>query len=283
MTNANKYDDRMTQAVYAVLIEIGQVLGAYTDRFVVIGGSVPWLLYPQADPQHIGTIDVDLSLDANALGDGDYASLVELLERAGYQRGQADMRVFQMRRTVTVDDGAPIVVVVDLLMPRESKITKNRPPLLADFAVLKADGAGVAMENFVRQKLAGNMPDGRYNSVELRVASIPAFLVMKGYALTGRDKAKDAYDVYYSIKQFEGGALELAAACRGLLIDPVAAEGYRRIGGKFADFNGYGPQTVKRFLLESSVMDGMTPEQIQQDAYMQVRSWYEALGMTASS
>lgn len=54
------------------------------------------------------------------------------------------------------------------------------------------------------------MPDGRPNAVELRVASIPAFLVMKGYALAGRDKHKDAYDIYFEVREFEGGPAALA-------------------------------------------------------------------------
>ena len=70
--SANDYDDRGAQAVYSVLLEIGQVLGAYRDQFVVIGGSVPWLLFPDAVPAHVGTLDIDLSLDAQALGEGEY-------------------------------------------------------------------------------------------------------------------------------------------------------------------------------------------------------------------
>ena len=51
--SANDYGDRGAPAVYSVLLEIGQVLGAYRDQFVVIGGSVPWLLFPDAVPAHV--------------------------------------------------------------------------------------------------------------------------------------------------------------------------------------------------------------------------------------
>src|SRR5437762_13718468 len=121
MNEPGQYDDRTTHAVYSVLIELGQVLGAYTDRFVIVGGSVPWLLYPGAQPAHVGTLDVDLCLDAEALGDGEYATLVGLLESAGYRRGEGQMRVFQMVRSVSLDDGEPINVIVDFLMPRKAK------------------------------------------------------------------------------------------------------------------------------------------------------------------
>lgn len=280
--SANDYDDVGTQAVLAVLavlLEIGQVLGAYRDRFVVIGGSVPWLLFPDAKPSHVGTLDIDLSLDAQALGSGDYKNLVELLEAAGYQRTAEDMKWFQLRRTVEFKDHAPVAVIVDLLMPREAKFKRNKPPLLANFAVQKADGAGVAMRSFVEHRIDGTMPDGRRNTVELRVASIPALLVMKGYALVGRDKRKDAYDIYFSVREFEGGPDALAHACRPLLDDPVALAGFKHIAGKFTGEGEFGPVTVRQFLSDSAALGDMSAEQVQVDAFRQVRAWLDRLGL----
>lgn len=68
--SAADYDDRTTAAVKAVLVEIGQILGSFQGKFAVIGGAVPWLLLGNEDMPHVGTLDVDLSLDAEALGDG---------------------------------------------------------------------------------------------------------------------------------------------------------------------------------------------------------------------
>jgi hypothetical protein len=108
---AADYGDREVNAAFSVLIELGQVLGAYRGKFVVIGGAVPWLLLPDAEPAHIGTLDIDLNLDPAALGDGEYADFVETLENAGYQRGLEGMKKFQLRRTVKVDDGDPVAVI----------------------------------------------------------------------------------------------------------------------------------------------------------------------------
>ena len=130
---AGEYEDRTTAAVRSVLIEIGQTLGSYEGKVAVIGGAVPWLLLPRAaDMRHIGTGDVDLSLDAEALGDGEYAQLVALLQKQGYHQ-RADARRFQLVRTVPSRDGGPdIDVVVDFLMPREAEIEKNAVPLISD-------------------------------------------------------------------------------------------------------------------------------------------------------
>ena len=65
--DAGDYDDRTTEAVKSVLIEIGQILGSFEGRFAIIGGTVPWLLLGEAEMQHVGTADVDLGLDPAAL------------------------------------------------------------------------------------------------------------------------------------------------------------------------------------------------------------------------
>lgn len=276
---AHDYDDRGVKAAYTVLIELGQVLGAYRESFVIVGGAVPWLLLQEANPQHIGTLDIDLALDPVALRDEEYVSLVEALESAGYRRGVEGLKPFQLQRTVRVDSGEPIPVIVDLLMPREARPPKNKPPILEKFAVLKADGAKMALEHNEKRKFTGTMPDGRNNSVELLVASIPALLVMKGYAIAKRDKKKDAYDIYYSARNFEGGPRMLAEQCRPLLRDNIAAEGYQNIAERFATDDAFGPQTVRMFLAEHEALGGMTPEQVQTDAYMQVSAWARALGL----
>jgi len=69
--SAADYDDRTTAAVKSVRIEIGQVLGSLRGKFAAIGGAVPWLLLDNEEMPHVGSLDVDLCLDAEALGDDD--------------------------------------------------------------------------------------------------------------------------------------------------------------------------------------------------------------------
>ena len=143
--SAGDYDDRTTTAVKSVLIEIGQILGSFEGKFAVIGGAVPWLLLKDADMPHSGTIDVDLSLDPSALGEGQYVRLIEALLVHGYCK-QENMPRFQLVRTVPARDGGnDIHVLVDFLMPRDAQIVKNRPSLQSDFAAQRADGAELAL------------------------------------------------------------------------------------------------------------------------------------------
>lgn len=277
--SANDYDDRTTQAAKSVLVEIGQVLGSFRGKFAIIGGSVPWLLLESEDMPHVGTLDVDLSLDAEALGDGEYATLVEALMAQGYNQREG-FRRFQLVRTVPAQDGGqPIDIVVDFLMPRDADIVKNSPPLVADFAVQKADGADLALRFHQFVAVEAMMPNGGHNRVELAVCSIPALLAMKGHALNGRLKQKDAYDVYYCIRNYPGGIAALATDCHPLLKHQNAVDGYTFINAKFETLESFGPTCVRRFVEESQILGDRNPDQWQRDAFGQVDAWLRALGL----
>jgi hypothetical protein len=96
--NSSAYDVRATQAVRAVLIELGQVLGDYLNDLVVIGGAVPWLLLPDAQTPHVGTIDIDLALNPKTLQTNRrYADLVRSLEQSGFERQLEGIETFQLK------------------------------------------------------------------------------------------------------------------------------------------------------------------------------------------
>lgn len=277
--HAADYDDRTTAAVRSVLLEIGQILGSYHGRFAVIGGAVPWLLLQEAEMAHVGTVDVDLSLDAEALGDGEYAQLVESLQRHGYhQRGT--LRPFQLVRTVNARDGGPdIDIAVDFLMPREAEIVRNATPLVSNFAVQRADGADLALRFSEAIHIEGTMPDGIGNRVRILVASIPALLAMKGYAVRNRLKHKDAYDIYYCVRNFPGGLEALVAVTSPLLEVETARNGYLGILEKFRHVDDFGPTSVRRFVETSELLGERTADQWQQDAFGQVKAWLTALDL----
>lgn len=275
---ARDYHERDVRAAHSVLIELGQVLGAWREKFVIVGGAVPWLLLAEARPKHIGTLDIDLDLNPDALAAGEYATLIEALEKKDYERGTEGLKPFQLRRWVKLDQGDPVGVLVDLLMPRGAKGDQNEDKLVEGLRVQGAHGGDVALAHHVTRKFEGIMPDGRPNKVELQVATIPALLVMKGYALFGRDKKKDAYDVYFSARNFSGGPAALATECAKLLGDEVAHLGYEHIAGKFRHAEDFGPTTVRLFLEESSALGEMTAEQVQTDAFMQVSALLRGVG-----
>lgn len=228
---------------------------------------------------HVGTLDVDLGLDHEALGDGEYATLVGALQEQGYAQTD-ELRRFQLVRSVpSSDDGPAIKVIVDFLMPRDAEPQKNTPPLVDNFAVMKASGADLPLRFHEMVALEGTMPGGGHNRVEIAVCSIPALMAMKGYALKGRLKQKDAHDVYYCMRNYPGGPEVLAKDCIPLLEHSSGAEGFKIIVEKFESVDSLGPVNVREFAEKEDVLGDRTPDEWQQDAFGQVDVWARTIGM----
>jgi hypothetical protein len=193
------YSPRQIEAARRVLVDVGQVLASFADCLVVVGGWTPDLLLPDADEPHVGSIDVDLALDTAKLNDGRYADLVKLLlDTNRYRPGEKE---FQLVVDVGLNDGErPVQVEVEFLASKEVKLKRHTPKRLAEFRVLQVEAASEAFRNPVEHKLSGQNVRGATNTVTLRVASLPDFVVMKAHAIGGRDKPKDTYDLCYQIR-----------------------------------------------------------------------------------
>ncbi len=224
-----------------MLVDVGQVLASFSDCLVVVGGWVPDLLLTGAGEPHIGSIDVDLALDAAKLNEGRYAELLKfLLDTKRYRKGAKD---FQLVVAVDLKDGEkPVEVEVEFLVPKEIKLQKNKPKLLPGFRALQADACATVFHAPVELSLAGKTVCGARNTVRLRVASLADFLVMKAHALAGRDKPKDAYDLCYCLEEYPGGMARLAAEWKHRRKEKNVAKAIEILTVKFASVDALGPQ-----------------------------------------
>lgn len=212
--SAAEYDDRTTAAVKSVLIEIGQILGSFNGKFAIIGGAVPWLLLANEDMPHVGTLDVDVGLDAEALGDGEYATLIGALQGHGYVQREG-LRRFQLVRQVPARDGGDAIdVVVDFLMPRDTEIVKNDPPLINDFAVQRADGVDLAMRFYQWVAVAGPMPLRRSDELTTR-PGLADTNSCKGTMQNDEDDAAADIDPLASIELPSEDAKQTRLKCEG--------------------------------------------------------------------
>ena len=227
-------------------MDVGQVLASFVDCLVVVGGWTPDLLLPDADEPHVGSIDVDLALDAAKLKDGRYAELVKLLlDTKRYRVGEKD---FQLVVAVDLKDGEkPVLVEVEFLAPKAVKLKKNKPKLLQDFRVLQIEACSEAFHNPDELTISGENVRGATNTVRLRVASLADFLVMKAHAIGGRDKPKDTYDFCYCLEHFPTGMNKLAEGWKNRAGEKNIAKAIEILREKFASVGAFGPQQLVEF------------------------------------
>ena len=240
------YTSRQVEAAHRVLVDLGQVLASYVDCLVIVGGWTPGLLLDEAEESHVGSIDVDMALDAEKLNDGRYADLLKMLLDTGrYTRGD---KKFKFVTNVYLGDAEPSVQVdVEFLAPKEVKLKSRKSKLIKDFRVLQVEGADVAFRKPVEIELPGKNIRGATNTVQLRVVSLPDFLIMKAFAIGGRDKPKDTYDLCYCLEYFPEGMSELAWDWKERKGEKHVDKAVQILRSKFAAIDSFGPQQFVEF------------------------------------
>ena len=238
------YTVAAVEAARSVLIELTHILGEYRNDVVLVGGWIPELLIPQSQERHVGSIDVDLALNHKELTEAGYQMIGEILRQHGY--AQDKQQPFIFRKTVRGQ-----VVQVDFLAGEYGGTGKSRCAQKAlDMQPRKARGCDLAFQiEPAKVSVKGKLPDGASDEVQVQVASLVAFLVMKGMSLEDRRKAR---------------MLELVK------------EGPKKIAGKFATLEHVGSKDVAEF---DETLDAEERTIRQRDAFEKVNFLLQQLGI----
>jgi hypothetical protein len=81
-------------------------------------------------------------------------------------------------------------------------------------------------------------------AVEVRVASIVPLIIMKAYAIMGRAKPKDAYDLNFCLENYPGGIPALVKEFAAVIDDPPVRAILTQLAGKFRHEEDVGPRDV---------------------------------------
>ena len=252
-------------ATRIVLSEIAEILESY-PKAVIAGGTVPYLLIPQHREPHEGTVDIDIVLDLEQPGADPILTLHEVLARRLFQ--QDTSKPFRYTKGVTVE-GESHIVLIELLSGGQPPPSGMRNIRTEDVYVSIIKGMEVALDNPVDIQL----PENPEHSIS--VASIPAFFAMKAVALESREelkKTKDAYDIVYCLRNYEGGVEAIANEYREVLANPLVASGLALLAALFSTVEAIGPVAYARGA-EDSEQAGL----LAREAHERVQELLEAL------
>ncbi len=90
---------------------------------------------------------------------------------------------------------------------------------------------------------------GEKASRKIWVCGPGAFVILKALSFRERGEGKDAYDLYYVVRNFGQGVEDVAASFRPLLQDSDAIQAVKILRGDFLNLDGLGPHRVAQFLL----------------------------------
>lgn len=248
-------------ACKSVLIEVLTILAKDLDKLAVVGGWVPELLFP--DKGHIGSLDVDLALDARAIKPMAYESIQKKLLASGYQQSaEVANRFFRLIK------GTSLQVKVDLITGEFSEIAQEGSHIqIQELPVWKAHGLDLAFTFQQEVSVEGVLPDGGRNRVKAKLPTIPAFLCIKAITLGERKKEKDAYDICFCIDNYPGRYKALAAEFQGKLDNQLIGEGIAVLKDKFAEVDSIGPVWAAQTAEQATAGTGFDVELEQRRAF----------------
>jgi hypothetical protein len=210
------YPDLATEAARMVMLELVRILGEYKDSMAIVGGWVPELLFANAQPKHVGSIDVDIALDHHTIDADVYRTIREHLARHGYEDGPQPFIFF---RTVTVGSRS-VKVQVDFLAGEYQGTDKSHRH--QNVQTLKARKS---MDELGRQM---NIPDGGNGYVRPRnggVSGSVLLVVFKNALYFGNWSLAEGKPLLMlnflqngGIQHFECDIFESAAQCATLPI-----------------------------------------------------------------
>jgi hypothetical protein len=253
-TTAKEYSIEQAELVRATCLYLSTKLGDLMGEIVIVGGLVPSLLIdqdsmPEGDDKHVGTMDLDIGL-ALAIFDGSrYRAITDRLRSAGFTHDVNEMGN-PTRQRWKVEE--PRKVTVDFLIPPSNdddeggKIRDIEP----DFAAIITPGLRLAFIDQQKITLSGKTIFGEKAVRDIWVCGPGAFVVLKALAFRKRGENKDAYDLYYHIRNFGNGVHEVADALKSLLSEFEAKEALEILRQDFIDFDGLGPSRVAKFLTD---------------------------------
>jgi hypothetical protein len=253
-----------TSASRAVLIEVMNVLGAFRDEIVLVGGWVPELLYP--DRGHIGSLDVDLAVSRAAIGKDAYKTILNRLIAAGYSHHGSPAYFTKALA------GVAEPVKVDLVGGQYEGGEKARSIQVNELELNTLRGLDLAFEACREMPICGIMPDGSRNTVRARIVLPEAYILIKAFALDERQKEKDAYDIHFIMRNYPPHVEALAAKVRPLLCKGLAREGYEILKEKFAALDAVGPSSAAAV----AAQNGESREQWQRSAYEYAQALFVA-------
>lgn len=224
-----------------------------------------------ADP-YVGTLDVDVMIDPFEVPQETYRSIAErLTERSYEQSGQP----FQWLRTVMVAD-REIVVRVDLLAPSTDRRGRaHRHEEIDDILARRTAGAELLRLQSTEVEVHGELPDGRSNTVLVRLPTPGVLVILKALAIGERDKPKDCYDVDYVLAHVAGGPDAIAEQIGEILEAEPVRSALAILRGKFDSAESYGPQSVALYRRE--VVGSGGAARIQALAYARVQALLEGI------
>jgi len=239
------YDVRQTALAESAFLTLWPTLGRWHEDLVLVGGLVPGYLCgdhtePRALPRP-ATLDVDLGI-ALAADSGQYGSL--LWELGGQGFSPSKKHPARLEKTI----GA-FPVYVDFLVEHTPHTSGSTQVDEVTASIMPGVDRALATARSI--EVRGVDLHGAKQNFVARVCEVGPFLVLKLRAFGDRQQPKDAFDILYTLRHYDGGTEAAIAAFAEEVRagNPALPDALRSLAEYFTDESSPGPAKASHFVL----------------------------------
>ena len=250
---ASDYKREDLELVRQTCLYVATKLGDLLDDLVVVGGLVPSLLIPDeslpaGEDVHIGTTDLDLGLSLALLDTKRYEDLSLRLYRADFKPDENEEGNPTLQRW-KIAPTTDLKVTLDFLIPPSLAADKGGDlrHIQKDLAAVITPGLRLAFRDKQKISLKGFTLLGEKANREIWVCGPGAFVVLKALAFDQRGENKDAYDLYFVIRNYGRSIDDVCRCISPLLKEVETKKAFAILNRDFLEPDGIGPNRVAQF------------------------------------
>lgn len=245
------YTPEFLELTRSTCLYVHTLLGDLSDELVIAGGLVPSLIIPQDPPpegaeRHVGTRDLDLGFSLAIFEESRYHLIVERFRSGGFEPdvNEAGNTTFQRWKLSNA-----LGVAVDFLIPQTSPSERggSLKHLEPNLAAITTPGLELAFRDRILVPIEGSTPLRERARRSVWVCGPGAYVSLKALAFGLRGENKDAYDLFYVIRNFGDGPDTVAEHMTPLLGSAATAQALDLLARDFIEPEALGPVRVARF------------------------------------
>lgn len=239
------YDPRLTGLAESAFLTAWAGLGQWWEDLVLVGGLVPKYLCGdltvQRDLPRPATLDVDLGI-ALAVDAGQYGNLFWDLAAQGFTPNKKTPSRFEK----LIND---FTVPLDFLVEKAPATTGTIQVM--DITAEIMPGVNRALATARPMTISGVDLHGAEQKLNARICEVGPFLALKLRAFYSRQQPKDAFDILYTLRHYDGGTdAAIAAFSEEVhLGNPACPDALRTLQEHFTDESSPGSVKASHFVL----------------------------------
>lgn len=250
-STASDYNPHQLDLVHSVCLYISTIIGDYIDDLVIVGGLVPNLIIPQAPPPedveaHVGTQDLDIGFSLGVFNSDRYQEIAERLRGGGFipdvnENQNPTFQRWKLEKSVNV--------TVDFLIPQTSQdeIGGTIKHFEKNFGAVITPGLELAFQDRIKLSINGQTPFGEEAKRDIWVCGPGAYIILKALAFDSRGESKDAYDLFYVVRNFGSGYEEIIQHLLPLIENEHGGKAIEILKRDFSNPGSVGSVRVARF------------------------------------